>query len=131
MVADAVWREGSRDSYNRRVVALISPAVVRDAVSRRAFSELADRLRAAGPQALAETWPKLAPLEALACWRLLSAHDARVAAPLLPKDGRWLAYMGAPLEALAPLLEDAPLGARRLFRRPSTRETALLRKSLS
>jgi hypothetical protein len=106
----------------------LSPKDVSDLLGRRAFAALKDAL---SPRALARLWPALAPLERAACWRLLPAADLAAAVKALPAAARWEAYQASSTECAAPLLEDAPLGARALFRAPTKREAALLRAGLS
>ncbi len=106
----------------------LSPKDVRDLLGRRAFAALKDAL---SPRALARLWPSLQPLERAACWRLLPAADVAAAAKALPAAARWDAYLASSVDCVAPLLEDAPLGARALFRAPTKRESALLRAGLS
>lgn len=107
----------------------LTVADVRGAVSRRAFAELR-RALAASPGRLARLWPRLTPLERAACWRLLPPRALAEAAAALAPASRWQAYLCAPVECLAPLLENAPMGTRGLFREPTRREAALLRRGL-
>ncbi|UPT72526.1 MAG: hypothetical protein M0D55_11160 [Elusimicrobiota bacterium] len=107
-----------------------TPASVRDALRRRAFPELKSAL-AAEPSRLAALWPKLTPLERAACWRLLPAAALVEAAEALTPQARWEAYQASSTDCAAPLLEDAPLGTRSLFRAWTSREAALLRAGIS
>ena len=118
------------DSYNLRVPEILTPASTRSALERRAFSELKDSL-AASPSRLARLWPALTPLERAACWRLLPPAAVAAAAKALTAAARWEAYQASSVDCLAPYLEDAPLGARDLFRAPTRREASLLRKGLA
>jgi len=108
----------------------LTPTSARAALSRRAFAELKAAL-AASPRALARLWPKLTPLERAACWRLLPASALPAAARALPLAARWEAYLSSSVDCAAPLLEGAALGARALFRVPTRREAALLRRGIS
>ncbi len=108
----------------------LTPAAARFALSRRAFAELKDAL-AASPRALARLWPRLSPLERAACWRLLPPSAVAGAAAALPKSARWEAYLASSVDCAAPLLEGAAPGLRSLFRAPTRREAALLRKGLA
>lgn len=119
-----------KDSYNLPVPEIPTPAQVRAALTRRAFSELKGAL-AASPTALARLWPALTPHERAVCWRLLPAKAVAAAARALPAAARWQAYQASSIDCAAPLLEEAPLGARRLFRAPTRREAALLRALLA
>ncbi|MDD5304445.1 MAG: hypothetical protein PHS14_15215, partial [Elusimicrobia bacterium] len=101
----------------------------RDALSRRAFSELKTALTDS-PARLAKLWPALTPLERAACWLLLPPVAVAAAAKALPPAARWEAYQVSSIECAAPLLEDAPLGAREYFRAPTRREAALLRAGI-
>lgn len=107
----------------------LTPAYVRAELERRAFLELKAAL-AASPARLAKLWPKLAPLERAACWRLLPSGDIAAAAKALSSSARWEAYQASSVDCLAPYLEDAPLGARKYFRAPTRREAALLRAGI-
>ncbi len=118
------------DSYNLRVPEFLTPASTRSALERRAFAELKESL-ASSPSRLARLWPALTPLERAACWRLLPPAAVAAAAKALPAAARWEAYQASSVDCLAPYLEDAPLGARDLFRAPTRREAALLRKGLA
>lgn len=106
----------------------LTPKDVRDLLGRRAFAALKDALT---PRALARLWPALAPLERAACWRLIRPADVAAAAKALSAVARWEAYQASSVECAAPLLEDAPLGARSLFRAPTKREAVLLRGMLA
>ena len=102
---------------------------IRALLSRRAFAELRDAL-AVSPERLARLWPKLAPLERAACWRLLPPAALAPAAMAMSTAARWEAYQASSVDCVAPYLEDAPLGARELFRAPTRREAALLRSGI-
>ncbi|MBI5246536.1 MAG: hypothetical protein HY923_05100 [Elusimicrobia bacterium] len=104
-------------------------ASVRALVSRRAFAELKAAL-SAEPARLAGLWPKLSPLERAVCWRLLPPKSLAAAAKALPAAARWEAYLASSIDCVAPLLEDAHIGARAHFRAPTRREAALLRAEL-
>lgn len=108
----------------------LTPSSVRAALSRRAFAELKESLGGA-PRSLARVWPSLTPLERAACWRLLPPSAVAAAAKALSPAARWEAYLSSSVECAAPLLEDAPLGTRALFRAPTRREAALLRSGLA
>jgi hypothetical protein len=105
-------------------------ASTRSALERRAFSELKEAL-GASPSRLAKLWPALTPLERAACWRLLPPAAVAAAAKALPAAAKWEAYLASSIDCLAPYLEDAPLGARDLFRAPTRREAALLRAGIA
>ncbi|MDD5304975.1 MAG: hypothetical protein PHS14_17900 [Elusimicrobia bacterium] len=107
----------------------LTPAYVRAELERRAFAELKAAL-AASPSRLGKLWPKLAPLERAACWRLLPSGAVAAAAKSLSAAARWEAYQASSVDCLAPYLEDAPLGARKHFRAPTRREAALLRAGI-
>lgn len=106
-----------------------TPASIRAALSRRAFAELREAL-AVSPAVLARLWPGLTALERAACWRLLPPHAVAAAAKALPAAARWEAYLASSTDCAAPLLEGAPLGARKYFRAPTRREAALLRAGI-
>lgn len=108
----------------------LTAAAARAALERRAFPELKAAL-AAAPSRLGTLWPALTPLERAACWRLLPPEGLAAAAKALPAAARWEAYQASSIECLAPILEDAPLGARAFFRAPTRREAALLRAGLT
>ncbi len=110
--------------------AALTPTFIRAALSRRAFAELREAL-AVSPAALARSWPALTPLERAACWRLLPPIAVAAAVKALPAAARWEAYLASSVDCAAPLLEDAPLGARKYFRAPTRREAALLRAGIS
>ena len=105
--------------------------VVRACVARRDLAALSRAVRAAGPSALAGAWPRLSPLERLASFKSLPRRGTAETFALLDRDGRWLAYLGAPIGSVAPLLEGAPSGARRRLRSPSRAERAAMRRALS
>ncbi|MBI3288854.1 MAG: hypothetical protein HYZ74_04985 [Elusimicrobia bacterium] len=107
----------------------LTAAATRAALSRRAFAEIKEALTAS-PRSLARLWPRLTPLERAACWRLLPAGRLAEAARALSGQARWQAYQSSSIECLAPLLEDAAIGARKFFRAPSRREAALLRSGI-
>jgi hypothetical protein len=111
-------------------LALPSPSSTRSALGRRAFAEVKAAL-AASPRSLARLWPALSPLERAACWRLLPSAALPAAAAAMTKEMRWEAYLASSVDCAAPLLEDAPLGAREHFRAWTKREAALLRKGLA
>lgn len=104
-------------------------SATRAALMRRDLARLKEALRRS-PRSLSFLWPRLTPLERAACWRLLPASSLPAAARRLTPAARWQAYLSAPVECLAPFLEDAPKGARKLFRAPTSREAALLRRGL-
>jgi hypothetical protein len=106
----------------------LTPLSTRSLLSRRAFAELKAALV---PARLAKLWPALTPLERAACWRLLPPSAVAAAAKALPAAARWEAYLASSIDCAAPLLEDAPLGARRHFRVPTRREAVLLRAGIS
>lgn len=106
-----------------------TPSSVKSALSRRAFAEVKASL-AAAPSRLGALWPKLTPLERAACWRLLPPEALAAAARSLSPAARWEAYQASSTECAAPLLEDAPLGARALFRAWTRREAVLLKKGI-
>jgi hypothetical protein len=112
---------------------MLAPALaatsVRALLSRRAFAELREALTAS-PTRLGELWPKLAALERAACWRLLPTTALATAAKSLAPAARWEAYLASSTECVAPLLEDAHIGARAFFRKPTRREAALLRAGI-
>ncbi len=108
----------------------LTPASTRSALERRAFGELKAAL-AAAPARLGNLWPKLAPLERAACWRLLPPEAVAAAVKALSASARWEAYQASSIECVAPYLENAPLDARKHFRAPTRREAALLRTGLS
>lgn len=108
----------------------LTASSVRAALSRKAFLQLREAL-GASTGSLARLWPELSPLERAACWRLLPARALPAAVRALRPAARWQAFLSAPIECLAPLLEDAPLGARKFFRAPTRREAALLRAELA
>lgn len=109
---------------------ILTPAAARAALERRAFAELKAAL-ALSPSRLAKLWPALTPLERAACWRLLPPGAVAAAARSLPAAARWEAYQASSIDCVAPYLEDAPLGARDLFRAPTRREAALLRAGIA
>lgn len=106
-------------------------ASVRAAVARRDLTGLSRAVRAAGPQTLVSAWPSLSPLERLAAFKTISPRDARSAFAGLDGDGRWLVYLGAPRESVAPLLEGVPRAAWRHLRTPSASERVAMRQVLA
>lgn len=107
----------------------LTSSYVRAAVGRRAFAALKEAL-AAAPSRLAVLWPSLTALERAACWRLLPPKAFAAAAKALPAAARWEAYLASSIDCVAPLLEDAHIGARAQFRAPTRREAALLRAGI-
>jgi len=106
-------------------------ASIRACVARRDLAALSRVVRAAGADALVAAWPSLSPLERLASFKMLPRRDAAAAFSGLDPDGRWLAFLGAPAESVAPLLEDAPRGARRSLRRVCAAEREAMRRAQS
>jgi len=106
-------------------------ASVRACVALRDLAALARVVRAAGPETLVSAWPSLTPLERLAAFKTLARRDAQAAFSGLDDAGRWLAYLGAPRQSVAPLLEGASIGSRRLLRTPSAAERRAMRGALS
>lgn len=109
---------------------ILTPARVRSALERRAFSALKEEL-ALAPDALARLWPKLSALDRAACWRLLPPAALPAAVKAMSPAARWEAYQASSIDCVAPYLEDGALGARRSFRAPTRREASLLRASLA
>lgn len=105
-------------------------ADVRACVARRDLAALSRSVRAAGADALVAAWPLLSPLERLASFKTLSRGGAAEAFAGLDCDGRWLVFLGAPTESVAPLLGDAPRGARRSLRRVRAAEREAMRRTL-
>ena len=108
----------------------LSSSSIRASLRRRDFAALKAALTAE-PAALSRLWPKLNALERAACWRLLPSSALSETIRSLPRGALWQAYLSSPLGCLAPLLANAPAGARRFFRAPAAREAALLRARLS
>lgn len=106
-----------------------TPSSVKSALSRRAFAELKLSL-AAAPSRLGALWPKLSPLERAACWRLLPPEALSAASKSLTPAARWEAYQASSTDCAAPLLEDARLGDRALFRAWTKREASLLKAGI-
>ncbi|MEK7382184.1 MAG: hypothetical protein AAB262_02750 [Elusimicrobiota bacterium] len=103
---------------------------VRACAARRDLPGLARAVRSAGPKMLVSAWPSLSPLERLAAFKSLSRRGAHTAFALLDGDGRWLAYLGAPLQSVAPLLEGVPKKSLRLLRTPGAAERGAMRRAL-
>lgn len=107
----------------------LTPSATRAALVRRDFAWLKEALKQS-PRSLSFLWPRLTPLERAACWRLLPASSLPAAAAKLTPAARWQAYLSASVKCLAPLLENAPKGVHKLFRAPTSREAALLRRGI-
>jgi len=92
-----------------------SAAKIRACVRTRAYSELRSWLSRADHADLARGWRRLEPLHQLAAFKLMDAASALAFYRRLPYRERYLLFSGFPLQAIAPLIADAPASMRRLF----------------
>jgi len=90
-------------------------ARVSDLIHAGAYAELRARLAAADRGELARSWPRLEPLHKLVAFKLLAAAGALDFYRRLPYREKYFLLCGFPLGSIAPVLENAPPGARRLF----------------
>jgi Mg/Co/Ni transporter MgtE len=79
------------------------------------FAPLRAWLARADRGELARDWPRLAPLEKLAAFKLMDAVSALQFYRSLPYRERYFLFCGLPLQSIAPLIADAPASVRRLF----------------
>lgn len=84
-------------------------------IKRRAYSSLKDRLGCEENGSLAQAWPALAPMEKLIIFKLMEPGRALEFFAVLPFEEKYFLYCGAPLETIAPVLEDLRAPERRLF----------------
>ncbi|MBI5625172.1 MAG: hypothetical protein HY924_15450 [Elusimicrobia bacterium] len=79
------------------------------------YSGLRRALEAGRPEDLAELLPGLAPLEKLACFKLMRPEAAAVVFSRLPFSERYFFLCGFPQQSMAPLLEGLSGWQRSLF----------------
>ncbi|MFA6316690.1 MAG: hypothetical protein WC943_04670 [Elusimicrobiota bacterium] len=84
-------------------------------LERRDFSGLRHALQSCGPEDLAAWLPSRAPLEKLACFKLMRHETALALFRLLPFSERYFLVCGFPLQSLAPLLSELSGLQRALF----------------
>ena len=80
-----------------------------------AYGDLRVWLAAADRPALAQDWPRLAPLHKLIAFKLMDAASALAFFRLLPYQERYFLFSGFSLQSIAPVIAEAPASVRRLF----------------
>lgn len=88
---------------------------LRDLIRARRFSELEPLLASEPASALASSWDELSPMERLVAFKMLDLARAADLFDRLPFAHQYFLLCGFPLQSIAPVLEDLPVGQRRCF----------------
>jgi hypothetical protein len=80
-----------------------------------AYGDLRVWLATADRSALAQDWPRLAPLHKLIVFKLMDATSALAFYRLLAYKEKYFLFSGFPLQSIAPVIEEASASVRRLF----------------
>ena len=88
---------------------------IADLLRAKEYRRLKALLRTAQEDELAQEWFTLPPLDKLIVFKLMDAGAALDFYKSLPLKGRYFLLSGFPLNAIAPILEDASPEVRRLF----------------
>lgn len=90
-------------------------ATVLSLIRKRTYAQAKELLGRVDFRLLASEWPAFRPIEKLLAFKLMEPGRASEYFAVLPFEDKYFLYCGAPLETIAPILEDLPAPQRRLF----------------